>query len=522
MPLQCENCGTPVDKFFPSDTLKKYDWCRECVTDSLPYRRKRKKLELCPDCEDEVPSLVSWQDKDNKPHKTCEACRKKGGKENTRYITEARESFRQEAERTTGADRTAKKEAAMKPKPGRIELLQHTEKIEVKEGRETVKLDFMIKVSGVNAGTVKPKAQKWLWHNRVPAGAITWGVGKPGNAKSLWATDLAARVSSGADFPDGAKNEGGPRKVLMYCGEDNLESTVVPRLIVAGANLDNITLLDNQSFDVFDREYNRVDRRSIDLSQDCDTLNHLVHDHPEIALLILDPTTGVYGSRNTNHDKDMRPIMNDLRDMCEKRGLTIVGITHTNKRGEAAAIDQIQGASSIAGAARAAWLFTRDPESDDEHAHVMSCIKSNLSDNHDGLKLLTKAVHINEEIGAHPMIVWGESTKMQADEANQALKEKRETKGGKRNAAKMAILAIIAEKPMLSDDVYTALEKQGFSGETVKRAACELTKGVQIHRKQRGSRWYMVLAEHLYEFEQETEAEAQPEAVMALSATEAL
>ena len=121
-----------------------------------------------------------------------------------------------------------------------------------------------------------------------------------------------------------------------------------------------------------------------------------------------------------------------------------------------------------------------------------------------------------------PSIVWGESTKMQADEANQALKEKRESKGGKRNAAKLGILAIIAEKPMLSDDVYTALEKQGFSGETVKRAASELTKEFQIHRKQRGGRWYMVLAEHLYEFEQETEAEAQPEAVMAVSATEAL
>ena len=115
-----------------------------------------------------------------------------------------------------------------------------------------------------------------------------------------------------------------------------------------------------------------------------------------------------------------------------------------------------------------------------------------------------------------------EGTKMQADEANQALKEKRESKGGKRNAAKLGILAIIAEKPMLSDDVYTALEKQGFSGETVKRAASELTKEFQIHRKQRGGRWYMVLAEHLYEFEQETEAEAQPEAVMAVSATEAL
>jgi putative DNA primase/helicase len=519
MPLHCENCGTPVDKFFPSDYHKGKNWCRDCVVQSSKRTRKQK-LQLCPDCEDEVLSLVSWQDKDSKPHKTCEACKTKGSKEKARHNTEQREAFREEAERDMAADRDAKKEKAMKPREGRVYLTQHTEKIEVKEGRETVKLDFMIKVSGVNAGTVKPKAQKWLWHNRVPAGAITWGVGKPGNAKSLWATDLAARVSSGADFPDGAKNEGGPRKVLMYCGEDNLESTVVPRLIVAGANLDNITLLDNQSFDVFDKEYNRVDRRSIDLSQDCDTLNHLVHDHPEIALLILDPTTGVYGSRNTNHDKDMRPIMNDLSDMCQKRGLTIVGITHTNKRGEAAAIDQIQGASSIAGAARAAWLFTRDPESDDEHAHVMSCIKANLSDKHDGLRLLTKAVMVNDEVGEHPMIVWGESTKMQADEANQALKEKRESKNGRRDDSKVAILTLLGEKPMLSKDVYTALEKQGHATETIKKAAGELTDEKQIYRRQKGGRWYMVLAEHLFEFEQQEES--QPEPSMAAAAGEVL
>jgi len=520
MPLHCENCGNPVDKFFPSDTLKKYDWCRKCVMDSLPYRQKRKKLELCPDCEDEVPTLVSWQDKDNKPHKTCEACREKGAKERARYNTEAREAFRHEAERTMDSERDAKKEAASKPHEGRIELVQHVETVDVKDGKDVFKQQFMTKVSGVNAGTVKPKAQKWLWHNRVPAGAITWGVGKPGNAKSLWATDLAARVSSGADFPDGAKNPHGPRKVLMYAGEDNLESTVVPRLIAARANLDNITLLDNQSFDVYDKEYNRVDRRSIDLSQDCKTLSHLIHDNPDITLLILDPTTGVYGGRNTNHDKDMRPIMNELRDMCEKRGLTIVGITHTNKRGEAAAIDQIQGASSIAGAARAAWLFTRDPESDDEHAHVMSCIKSNLSENHDGLKLLTKAVKVNDDVGEHPMIVWGESTKMQADEANQALKEKRECKQGKRDAIKLAILALLGEKPMLSWDVYNALKKQGHAEETAKKAAGELSDEKQIYRRQKGGRWYMVLAEHLFEFEQQEESQLEP--LMAAAVGEAL
>src|SRR5215469_1622106 len=105
MPLHCENCGNPVDKFFPSDTLKKYDWCQKCVMDNLPYRRKRKKLELCPDCEDEVPTLVGWQDKDDKPHKTCEACRVKGSKETARHNAEARQAFRQEAERDMAAER---------------------------------------------------------------------------------------------------------------------------------------------------------------------------------------------------------------------------------------------------------------------------------------------------------------------------------------------------------------------------------------------------------------------------------
>src|ERR1019366_3397636 len=56
-------------------------------------------------------------------------------------------------------------------------------------------------------------------------------------------------------------------------------------------------------------------------------------------------------------------------------------------------------------------------------------------------------------------------------------------------------------KMSLSSDVYTALEKQGYSSETAKRAAGELTTEKEILRKQKGQRWYMLLPEHLYEFE---------------------
>ena len=481
----------------------------------------KKPMQKCPECGsgNAQPRHVGFARTCAAPAMTSFARHQPSRNEETQARSRT-QGYREEAERVMAAERDTKKAEAMKPREGRVELVQHVDTVEVKVGRDTVTQQFMTKVTAIGAASVKPKPMNWLWLNRVPAGAITWGVGKPGNAKSLWATDLAARVSSGADFPDGAKNTMGAKKVLMYCGEDDLQRTVVPRLMASKANLDNITLLDNSSFDVFDREFNRIDRRSIDLQPRLQDAVPFVQDNPDIALLILDPTTGVYGSRNTNHDKDMRPIMNELKDLCEKRGLTIVGITHTNKRGEAAAIDQIQGASSIAGAARAAWLFTRDSESDDEHAHVMTCIKSNLSDNHDGLKLLTKAVTVNNEVGEHPMIVWGESTKMQADEANQALKEKRESRQGKRDAIKLAILALLGEKPMLSWDVYKALEKQGHSSETAKKAAGELTDEKAILRRQKDKRWFMLLPEHLYEFEQEPDP--QPEQVMALSAGEGL
>ena len=465
--------------------------------------QSKPKIFKCPACGNDCTKLFVWG-KDGR--KVCYSCQQKEHKE----VEAQQKVSKKEAEITMASEREAKRAEAFKATPGRVELGHWVADVEG--------IQFVTKVSSINAASVKPEAQRWLWQDRIPAGAICWGVGKPGNGKSLWATDLAARVSSGKDFPD-AKNENGPKKVLMYCGEDDLKRTVVPRLMAAGANLANIELLDNQSFEVFDKEYNRIDRREINLAQDCEAISSLIKKHPNVALLIIDPTTGVWGGANTNHDKDMRPIMNDLRDLCEAKGLTLVGISHTNKRGDASAIDQMQGASSIAGAARAAWLFTRDPESDDEHAHMMTCIKSNLTDQHDGLKLLTVGVEVNKEVGTHPAIVWGDGTKMQADETNQALKEKRETKGGRKDALKIAILALLADGAKLSMDVYSTLEKQGHSGEYAKKVARDLTNEKEIYRRQKGDRWYMVLPEHLYEFDN---AVAEPEVLMAVAAGDEL
>jgi hypothetical protein len=56
---------------------------------------------------------------------------------------------------------------------------------------------------------------------------------------------------------------------------------------------------------VFGKEFYRIDRRSIDLSQVCAVLSQLVKSNPGMALLIIDPTTGAYGNKDTNQDKDL-------------------------------------------------------------------------------------------------------------------------------------------------------------------------------------------------------------------------
>ena len=260
---------------------------------------------------------------------------------------------------------------------GKVELLL------AKKGGTTVQ------VVATNAASIRPEELTWLWENRIPDGAITWFVGKPGQGKSMASISVVATVTTGRNWCDGATNTAGPRRVLMYCAEDSLSRIVVPRLLAAGADLDMIQLLDNKSFRTFSKNGTKV-KRCIAMDEDMQALTTLLGKNPDIAMIVCDPITGIWGEKNVNHDKEIRPVLNNLMELCEKHNLTFLGVAHTNKRGnDADAIDKIQGGSSMAGAARAAFLFSRDPDSDDRHDHVMTNVKVNYTDEWNGLKFRT-------------------------------------------------------------------------------------------------------------------------------------
>src|SRR5215831_15915616 len=92
------------------------------------------------------------------------------------------------------------------------------------------------------AANVRTRPVSWAWAGYVPFSSVTVFEGDPGDGKSFATTDLAARWSSGAPMPDGSAH-GGPYGVIINSAEDDPETTIVPRLRAAGADLARVELV---------------------------------------------------------------------------------------------------------------------------------------------------------------------------------------------------------------------------------------------------------------------------------------
>src|SRR5262245_60333810 len=80
-----------------------------------------------------------------------------------------------------------------------------------------------------------PRPVDWLWPHILPAGKLTLIDGDPSQGKSLMTLDLAARLTTARALPDGYQPPE-PCGVVLVGAEDNLEDTVLPRLLAAGAD----------------------------------------------------------------------------------------------------------------------------------------------------------------------------------------------------------------------------------------------------------------------------------------------
>lgn len=222
-------------------------------------------------------------------------------------------------------------------------------------------------VIGVLLSEVVPERVRWLWKSRIALGKLNLVDGDPGTGKSAATTDLAARVSAGKPWPDGAECEAAG--VVVCSAEDGLSDTIRPRLDAADGDPSKVLALSTVA--VGDAE------RMISIPEDLPFIEAAI-ERVGAALVVIDPLMAFLSAETNSHrDQDVRRALAPLARLAERTGAAIVIVRHLNKATGGSVLYRGGGSIGIVGAARSGLLIAKHPE--DDGRRVMASIKSNLA-----------------------------------------------------------------------------------------------------------------------------------------------
>lgn len=227
-------------------------------------------------------------------------------------------------------------------------------------------------VTAVGLGDLKTRRLKWLWKNRIPRGGLTLHTGKSASGKSLALADLAARISRGAELPDGAACEAG--HVLIYSLEDNPETVLRPRLLAAGADETRIHVVRPAR-----SGSNGARQEMLRLPEGIKHVRAYA-ERFQAALVWFDPLSDFLDRKlDLNSEVDARAALEPLNALAQEMEIAIVGVRHLNKRSDASALDRAMGSTGFINFVRTALLVERRGE----HAstRALACMKNNLGPN---------------------------------------------------------------------------------------------------------------------------------------------
>ena len=317
------------------------------------------------------------------------------------------------------------------------------------------------------ATDIKPETLEWLWPSRIPIGKLTLFVGHPDVGKGMATIDIAARTSTGRDWPDGV-NTIPPSQCIIVSSEDAAGDTLVPRLMAAEADLKKIAIHRLM-------KTKGGEDRAFSLDKDLPALRNNLEKHPNIKLVVIDPLFNHLGTLKGNVEQEMRSALTPLASLAEQFKVAIILVTHFNKNVAAEAIQRVGGAQAVVGSVRVAWLFAKSK--DDEDQRSMISLKANITDAKSKGGLDYDTVPVNVIIDGKPTevgrISWGKTTHQSA--ANAMSTDPNNAGLTKIEKAKLWLTKFLASgEPMQASHVQDAGLLAGFTPRTTQRASHEI------------------------------------------------
>jgi AAA domain len=291
----------------------------------------------------------------------------------------------------------------------------------------------------------------------LPVGKVVVFDGDPGLGKSTVTADLAARITVGKAMPDGSGG-GNPGAVVLASAEDGLADTIRPRLELAGADLDRVTVIEALEL---------PDGRTVplELPGDLEALEAAVRD-VGAALVTVDPLMAfLAGTVNASRDQDVRRALHPVKEMAERTGAAVLVVRHLRKAATETAVQRGGGSIGIIGAARVGLMVARDPA--DADRRILAVTKSNVGPIPPSIayRLLP-----DDALGV-AAVAWEGPTDHRADDL---LGGSAERPAPKRERAEQLLRELLADGPKLRSEIEEAAEDAGVGGRTMEAAKAAL------------------------------------------------
>lgn len=220
--------------------------------------------------------------------------------------------------------------------------------------------------------TIKTRVPTWVWEyngkGRIQLGTLTMFAGKPAAGKSTAARWFAARLSRG-ELP--GIWFGHPMKVAVIMSEEQTDAIVVPGLVAANADLQNI----------YTPEIKYGNVESGFSTEDMGQLQEELLDM-QVRALFVDPVMSTFGGKaDIYRNNEVREKLAPFTRMAQAVNGIVIGVTHLKKGEIRDVLGGMNGSSAFGEVPRAVFGFA--PINDTEH--VMQQVKNSAGQM--GLKL---------------------------------------------------------------------------------------------------------------------------------------
>jgi AAA domain-containing protein len=227
-----------------------------------------------------------------------------------------------------------------------------------------------------NLAGIEPVPLRFLWWPYLPLGKVVIVAGAPGHGKSQLTALMAGLATRGNFYPGDLDR---PARVLIMSAEDDLDDTVVPRLLAVNADLRLVDTINART--TFRNGLTATGM--IRVPGDVDAVHDYVVAHPDTALVVMDPVASFFErGHSTTVNQDVRDALDPLVAIARTYMVTIVVVLHLNKSESRDFANRISESHGFQALARSVLALGPDP--DDEEGErgskkILAITKSNLA-----------------------------------------------------------------------------------------------------------------------------------------------